>query len=80
MSNTRGLILLAEDDASIRRSLHATLSALGFEIGEASSGEEALRRLRMVSYDAVLMDLNMPGRPWTPEPTTTLRSRFGLES
>ena len=61
MIKDQGTILLVEDDRSIRRSLYATLSALGFDAGEASSGEEALTRLRMVAYDAVLMDLNMPG-------------------
>jgi two-component system KDP operon response regulator KdpE len=54
-------VLLVEDDSSIRRSLKATLSAMGFEIGEASSGEDALTTLRMASYDVLLMDLNMPG-------------------
>ncbi len=61
MSSSKGTILLVEDDTTIRRSLRTTLAALEFEVGEASSGEEALTRLRMVSYDAVLMDLNMPG-------------------
>jgi two-component system KDP operon response regulator KdpE len=61
MDSTQGTVLLVEDDASIRRGLRATLSALHFETGEASTGEEALTRLRMVNYDAVLMDLNMPG-------------------
>ena len=61
MDNTQGTVLLVEDDSSIRRGLRATLSALQFEVGEASTGEEALMRLRMVDYDAVLMDLNMPG-------------------
>src|SRR6202012_134441 len=35
--------------------------ALGFVIGEAGNGEEALLRLRMIDYDAVLLDINMPG-------------------
>ena len=61
MDSTQGTVLLVEDDTSIRRGLRATLTALKFEIGEASTGEEALMRLRMVDYDAVLMDLNMPG-------------------
>ena len=61
MDNTQGAVLLVEDDLSIRRGLRATLSALQFRVGEASSGEEALMRLRAASYDAVLMDLNMPG-------------------
>jgi two-component system KDP operon response regulator KdpE len=30
-------------------------------VGEAGNGEEALLRLRMVNYDAVLLDINMPG-------------------
>ena len=61
MDSTQGTLLLVEDDSSIRRGLKVTLSALQFEIGEASTGEEALTRLRMVDYDLVLMDLNMPG-------------------
>ena len=61
MDSVQGTLLLVEDDSSIRRGLKATLSALQFEIGEASTGEEALTRLRMVDYDLVLMDLNMPG-------------------
>ena len=54
-------VLIVEDDAGIRRSLFETLTALGFMIGEASNGEQALLRLRMVDYDAVLLDINMPG-------------------
>lgn len=61
MSSSQGTVLLVEDDTSIRRGLRATLTALQFEISEASSGEEALMRLKMADYDAVLMDLNMPG-------------------
>ena len=54
-------ILVVEDDAGIRQSLFETLGALGFAVGEASNGEDALVRLRMVDYDAVLLDINMPG-------------------
>ena len=45
MDSVQGTLLLVEDDSSIRRGLKATLSALQFEIGEASTGEEALTRL-----------------------------------
>jgi two-component system, OmpR family, KDP operon response regulator KdpE len=57
----RSNVLIVEDDAGIRQSLFETLSALGFVIGEAGNGEEALLRLRMIDYDAVLLDINMPG-------------------
>jgi two-component system, OmpR family, KDP operon response regulator KdpE len=54
-------VLVVEDDAGIRQSLLETLSALDFVVGEAGSGEEALSRLLMINYDAVLLDINMPG-------------------
>jgi two-component system KDP operon response regulator KdpE len=57
----QGKVLLIDDDASIRRALHTTLSALGFEIEEASSGEQAVSFVRTERYDAVLLDVNMPG-------------------
>lgn len=54
-------VLVVEDDAGIRRSLFETLGALGFAVGEAHNGEEAIQRLRMVNYNVVLLDVNMPG-------------------
>ncbi len=57
-----GKLLVVDDDPSIRRTLHTTLYSLGFDIGEASTGEEALALCRIVRYDAVLLDINMPGK------------------
>ena len=54
-------VLVVEDDAGIRQSLFETLGALGFAVGEAHNGEDAFIQLRMVNYDAVLLDINMPG-------------------
>ena len=58
---SKSKILVVEDDAGIRQSLFETLGGLGFAVGEAHNGEDALVRLRMVNYDAVLLDINMPG-------------------
>lgn len=57
----RSNVLIVEDDAGIRQSLFETLTALRFVVGEAGNGEEALLRLRMIDYDAVLLDINMHG-------------------
>jgi two-component system KDP operon response regulator KdpE len=57
----RSNVLVVEDDAGIRQSLIETLTALGFMIGQAGTGEEALLRLLMIDYDAVLLDINMSG-------------------
>ena len=61
MDNRLEAILLVEDDSAIRKGLKATLSAMRFTIGEASTGEDALTTLRTANFDAVLLDLNMPG-------------------
>ena len=56
-------VLLIDDDELSRSVLELTLSAAGYEIAEAESGEAALRYLRETSgrFDVVLSDLQMPG-------------------
>jgi two-component system, OmpR family, KDP operon response regulator KdpE len=56
-----GLILVVDDEMSIRRALHTTLYNLGFKTVEAARGEEALSLVRTNPFDAVLLDINMPG-------------------
>src|SRR5580658_8724259 len=62
LSGSEGKVLIIDDEASVRRALHTALLNLGFDIGEASSGEEAIELCRIVKYDAVLLDINMPGK------------------
>ena len=54
-------ILLVDDESAIRRALRPPLVELGFQVVEASRGEEALQTLRASVFDAVLLDVNMPG-------------------
>jgi two-component system KDP operon response regulator KdpE len=54
-------ILVVDDEPAIRRALRPPLMELGFQVAEASRGEEALQALRAAQYDAVLLDINMPG-------------------
>jgi two-component system KDP operon response regulator KdpE len=61
MSSLQSRVLVVDDESSIRRALHATLSTLGFDIEEASGGEQALLFVRTERYDAALLDINMPG-------------------
>src|ERR1035437_5912183 len=56
-----GMLLIVDDEMSIRRALHTTLHKLGFKTVEAARGEEALSLVRTNSFDAVLLDINMPG-------------------
>ncbi|HEX4996598.1 MAG TPA: response regulator transcription factor [Terriglobia bacterium] len=56
-----GRILIVDDDPQIRRVMKMTLSAQGYEIADARSGEDALERLQREKADLVLLDMNMPG-------------------
>ncbi|MGD1070075.1 MAG: response regulator transcription factor [Bryobacteraceae bacterium] len=54
-------ILVVDDEPAIRRALRVTLDNLGFEVTEAATGEQALTLIGESRYDAVLLDINMPG-------------------
>jgi two-component system KDP operon response regulator KdpE len=58
---SHGKILIVDDESSIRRALHNTLQGMGFHVDDASTGEAALQLVRETEYDAVLLDINMPG-------------------
>jgi len=54
--------MIVDDKADIRLALRIALSARGFEVVEAGSGEEALEKLRAeAAPDIILVDVNMPG-------------------
>jgi two-component system, NtrC family, sensor kinase len=54
-------ILTVDDSVTYRRALASFLSAEGYEVVEAATGEEALALLAAQPVDCVLMDLEMPG-------------------
>jgi two-component system KDP operon response regulator KdpE len=54
-------VLVVDDEPAIRRALRASLTELGFIIEEASRGEDAIQLVQTKLYDAVLLDINMPG-------------------
>src|SRR5579884_1755756 len=59
---TRGArILVVDDEPQILRSLRTSLTAGGYEVQTAASGEESLRLLEARLPDLVLLDLMLPG-------------------
>jgi CheY-like chemotaxis protein len=58
---TRKRALVIDDDAPVRRVLHAVVTGLGFETDAAANGSEGLARFESHPYDVVLTDLLMPG-------------------
>jgi two-component system KDP operon response regulator KdpE len=61
MSSEQSTVLIVDDERSIRLSLRTILSGLGFMVVEAARGEEAVALIRTAQFDAVLLDINMPG-------------------
>jgi two-component system, OmpR family, KDP operon response regulator KdpE len=59
-TNDRDILVVAHDP-QIRRVLRPTFEANGYEMEEASSGEEALERCREKKFDLVLLDNILPG-------------------
>jgi signal transduction histidine kinase/CheY-like chemotaxis protein len=54
-------ILLVDDDAAERLHVTARLEEVGYLVTPAASGSDALSILRDASFDAVVLDLVMPG-------------------
>ena len=53
-------ILVVDDESNIRRVLVGGLERLGYEVHEASDGEEAMRFLGSHHIDLLITDLRMP--------------------
>jgi CheY-like chemotaxis protein len=57
----RALILLADDDQSIRSLLQSFLEREGFDTVEAKSGRDVIPAINKHRPDVVIMDVRMPG-------------------
>jgi two-component system, OmpR family, response regulator len=55
-------VLLVEDDMKLVRALERGLAREGFDVEVAVSGEDALGRTAARDYDAVVLDVMLPGR------------------
>src|SRR5712691_7514510 len=53
-------VLVVDDEQNARAALRTILSEEGYEIAEASDGEEGLRQLQELAPDVVLADVRMP--------------------
>ena len=60
-ANETAHVLVVDDEGAIRYSVSKTLQRVGYNVGEASSGEEALDSMKKQHYDVILTDIRMPG-------------------
>jgi len=59
---TRGKILIADDDTNILKLLRVNLEPMGYKITCVFNGEDALNEFTKSTYDMLIMDVVLPGR------------------
>jgi len=59
-SSYRASVLVVDDEAAIRDSLHMILEYEGYRVEEAASGSQALTKVGERAPDAVVLDIKMP--------------------
>jgi two-component system response regulator PilR (NtrC family) len=57
----KGLVLVVDDEEIMREILETLLTSEGYEVRLAASGTEGLEQARSQSFDAVVLDVMMPG-------------------
>jgi two-component system KDP operon response regulator KdpE len=85
MSENSLRVLIVDDERAIRRFLRASLSAHGYAVFEASTGQEALSAMLGDRPDLIILDLGLPDldglevtrqlREWTQTPIIVLSVR-----
>jgi two-component system KDP operon response regulator KdpE len=60
MTDLAQRILIVDDESSIRRYLRAALSAQGFAVYEAATGQEAINAVLADHPDIIILDLGLP--------------------
>ena len=58
---SRGRVLAVDDSSVIREVLTASLEAAGYSVEAVDSGHAALVAARQERFDAVILDVDMPG-------------------
>jgi DNA-binding response OmpR family regulator len=71
------VVLLVEDDESIRRPTAEILRSEGYDVVESANGEDALEQLDAVAPDCALVDLMLPGIDGF-EVCRSIRQRSGM--
>jgi two-component system, NtrC family, nitrogen regulation response regulator NtrX len=59
-SSYRASVLVVDDEAAIRDSLHMILEYEGYRVEEAASGSQALTKVGERAPDAIVLDIKMP--------------------
>jgi DNA-binding response OmpR family regulator len=62
MTRVTGRLLIVEDEPAIALALHDDLSLEGYQVTVVHDGVEGLRRAREDAFDAIVLDVMLPGK------------------
>lgn len=87
MAAPAAAVLVVDDEAGMRDTLTDILVDAGYEVSSAGDGEGALAVLRSGHFDAVVMDIRMPGMDGVsvlveigpPPPPVIMMTAYALE-
>jgi len=61
MKNYKAHILVVDDDDGIRNLVKKFLNEKSFLVNTASSAEEAQKKIAIIKFDLIILDIMMPG-------------------
>jgi DNA-binding NtrC family response regulator len=61
MTETKGHLLLVDDEEALRSVVAERLADVGFQVTQAADGESALKALEGFAFDVIVSDLRLPG-------------------
>jgi CheY-like chemotaxis protein len=89
MTDTKVLVLVADDNQGIRETTSLILKSFGYAVTEAIDGEDAVEKLVAQNYDVAVLDVRMPKRdgiwvvenihPEPPPPGVILASAYAFD-
>lgn len=62
MNDRRKRVLIVDNSEDVRKMLSETLREAGYDVAEASNGEEALTEIAKASADMIISDIDIPGQ------------------
>ena len=60
MAESKGSILVADDEESVRNLVRSVLTKMDYAVTTASNGEEVLSQIKNHEFDLLIMDIRMP--------------------
>jgi DNA-binding response OmpR family regulator len=62
LGQNKNKILFVDDDAELREIVKEQLCSEGYVLDEAEDGNRAIEKIKLQTYDLLLLDITMPGK------------------